>query len=203
VPFAARARSCWAPRREIVAAPVLASVRVDPRFKPQSVNVVGNGFHNAGPLARIDGDVTRSIASSLPPAFVDIHVFVSRCLEAARDHRVCLRLDHRVVDLGGEGVPRSPAHRRSRVRHSGSACSGSVAQSCAARAGRARCSAVSAEIAAALHPAVSSSPTLSSSPTGAGSLACRAVRATTALTHSRACATESAPARATGSAART
>jgi hypothetical protein len=76
------------------------------------VDVVGDGAHAAGPLGLVDGDVALAVAGALPPALVEVDVLVPGLRQSGRDERVDLRLDHVVVDLRGEGVPRGPAHRR-------------------------------------------------------------------------------------------
>lgn len=111
VALAARVRRRRTAGREVVAAAVLARVGVDARLEALAVDVVGDGAHSAGPLGGVDRDVARAVAGALPPAFVDVDVLVPGRRQAGRHEGVHLRLDHVVVDLGGETVPRRPAHR--------------------------------------------------------------------------------------------
>lgn len=91
----------------------LAGVAVDAELEAARAQIVGKRLKPAGKLVRIGYEIALRIALARHPAVVEIDIIVAGVAHAVLDHRFGDALDELLVDMGGEGVPGIPAHRRS------------------------------------------------------------------------------------------
>ena len=98
---------------ETQGAGLASGIGVDAQFQPFRVDIVRKGLHAARKTLGVALRKSVGVALGGVPAVVDIDVNVSGIGKARSDQRVGDLPDHPFIDVAGEFVPRTPAHRRS------------------------------------------------------------------------------------------